>query len=59
MTPEQFKTIRLTLGYTQTEMGQQLKKHRNTIADYEKGARAIPYLVEQAMPHLLTARKKG
>ena len=58
MTPEELKHIRIALGMSQSALGQRLRKHRNTIAEYEKGTRAIPYLVEQEMPRLLTATRK-
>jgi len=58
MTPEEFKQIRTELNMSQTAIGQKLRKHRNTIAEYEKGTRAIPYLVAQEVPRLLTASRK-
>lgn len=54
MNATEFFAIRTALGYSQAELGRQLGKHRNTVGDYERGTRPIPWAVAQLMGYLPT-----
>lgn len=55
MTPHEFHALRLALGQSQSELGRQLGRHRNTIGDFESGKRAIPLSIARLLPYLLGA----
>lgn len=55
MTPHEFHALRLSLGQTQSELGRQLGKHRNTIGDFESGKRPIPLAIARLLAYLLAA----
>ncbi len=58
MTPAQLLEIRVRLGLTQAQLGRELGKHRNTIADWEHGKRPVNPLAARILPLLLTQKEE-
>jgi DNA-binding transcriptional regulator YiaG len=52
MTPEAMRGIRDRLCLSQTELAKRLKVTRQTISNYEKGLKKIPYIFELALKSL-------
>lgn len=54
MTPEQFKSIRKHLGFTQKKFAKALGKGLRTIQDYEQGKYPVPLHVQKTIEYILT-----
>jgi DNA-binding transcriptional regulator YiaG len=46
MSPEEFKNIRLTIGYGQAEFAELIGISESTVQSYETGRRAIPIVMK-------------
>ena len=55
MTPKQFNSWRVDMGWTQREAAAALDIHWKTVSTYERGTRPIPRVVELATERLAIA----
>lgn len=51
VTPQEFKTTRINLGYAKTELARRLGMSRSAMHNYENGIVRIPKVVEMAMKY--------